>query len=247
MNRLKQLFAAAALAVAGGATLTVALSQEAAVLGMDCQEYRREFLRQVKRMPKGSAYLAFEQGYDAPTVIDDKIIGECGGGSCYFPFCHNDDPSSAFSYRYSASSAAGGWRIAKLTKVPTYLIGAWKDLAATTSSVRFFNGVAEAAQKCIDANIITNAQCLQLFRDINDCFQHKTNTDQTCLNGRLYSDTSSGDQFCSPNGQWRIIDCERGLDEAGIDEVYSGEFCADDECSSKQKFWRDEDLELPDT
>ena len=180
--RIKRILQAAALLVAGGAALTVAITtaNQADVQPLTCPEWevalaslgdqQREFF-----LAASSTYI--QAG--VPTVSATRPLGTCAAGECVI----QTPCGTEYRYPFDLAPAVNGWRLARVYAHP-YIAGGWQELATAVgaSSLRYWSVRSTVATTCV--GLLTQLQCRTLFASLDDCWLR---TDaQQCRGGRLY-------------------------------------------------------------
>lgn len=180
-SRARAILAAAAALVAGGTALVVAIPQanRAAPIPLTCAE-----LHELQAMNEAEAvpfYLAVAVGYTPPTVIGDRVLGDCAGGRCVV--VQPNGCTAELAYRFTVSPAVSGWRLVEVRAHP-YFAGGWQAMAtaAGASNLRFWAARKDVAAACLA--VLSAANCRTLLGGIAPCWRRADGTH--CRYGRVY-------------------------------------------------------------
>lgn len=177
MIRLRSVLAAAAVLVAGGASLSIALRDAGQTEGITCAEWS-QLVSLAQADETMEWFVAVADGYAPPSVTGDRVLGDCAAGDCA---AKPAGCETAYSYTYQRSGSVGGWRLYRL-RGPAYFAKGWGALATSNpSQVRAYRGWKEVGADCLAH--FTGAQCRALLGGTGVCWRRGT---QYCRNGLLY-------------------------------------------------------------
>ena len=198
MTRLKQLAgAAAALVIAGGIAVGLALNQagQSMTPPVTCAEWNASAATWQDAQQGERAILAVKSGAEIPKAVGDRLLGDCVGGICTVK---PQACEQAVTYSYQCGPLVnlgepGSWRLCEV-RAPLYFLGAWKAVAtATPGSFRFFGGFGEAQSSCLA--LTSGANCLALFDAGARCWL--LNDGRTCDHGLMYGPGLGGSEPCA--------------------------------------------------
>lgn len=221
MTRLRSILSAAALVVAGGVALGIALNQAGQQLNMTCAEWSRLVERAKDSTEHHDFFLV--TSVLPPEAYGDRVIGTLSGGvGTVKPNACED----GFTFTYKVSAPVSGKRLVRV-HAPVYTAAALKQWAQATTGAAWLGSYSEAYEKC--ANFTTQAICKAVLGSTVDCWIRADDT--LCRYGRLYGPGRGGDQACTPDPAIgdRPYPCELPASQSPEDEA--------------NRVWSDQDLE----
>lgn len=191
MTRLRSILsAAAALVVAGGVALGLALNQAGQQMTpkMTCAEWSK--LVETARDTTTHHDFFMVASALPPEAFGDRVIGTLSNGTATVKPQACDD---GFEWTYRVSAVVNGKRLVRV-HAPTYTAGALKAWAAATPDAAWLGSYGEAYAKCISA--VPVATCKSVLASTVDCWKRADG--QLCRYGRLYGPGRGGDEACTP-------------------------------------------------
>jgi len=188
MTRIQQALAAAAILVAGGATLTLALHDAGQALDPPgtCVEWCTATARARDSQWHSTFFVALQQGVTVPAAHGERVIGDCSGGECRI------EPGGCGQcpvvYTYQLGALVNGWRLFRV-RAPAYVAGSLKAWAAETPGAKFLGSFAAVKQACLA--VMSPANCLAALQSVSDCWL--LSTGDACRHGYLVRLTGPGD------------------------------------------------------
>jgi hypothetical protein len=187
MTKLKALLAAAAVLVAGGTTVTIALRQAGQQVGATCGEWAQLFERVSDPQAARQFYLAVQSGATIPKQAGSYLLGDCAASACtYLP----QGCTTSYDYTYDCGPLRNGWRICTVNAHP-YVARGWKQAAADSGgAIRWYGTKAEVVSACLAH--FTGADCLAMLGGVSTgCW--RLDTGDICRHGYIVRVNGPGD------------------------------------------------------
>lgn len=184
MTKLKALLTAAALLVAAGTAIPLALNQAGADLGVTPQQWCEKAQQANDIQKRERFFVGVADGATIPRESGGRLLGICGSGLCtIIPGVAEHCP---ITYDYDCGPLVNGWRICEVWAHPYFAKG-WRNEASSNPDFRWYRSLGQVVTDCLAH--FTGTQCLQLLQADDKCWL--LDTGGVCRFGSLLG---SGDE-----------------------------------------------------
>lgn len=190
MSRLRQLLVAAAALVLGGLGLDQALHDagQAAAPKWNCSEWAQVAQRYSDLQQQETFYVAVPTGSAVPSVVGDRVLGDCAGGVCTIKPASCSD---AATWTYKAGAPLGGKVIIR-ARAPLYVAEGLRRWVGGLTGGLWLGSFGQAVSTCL--SLTTAANCRTMLGGVSDCWL--LSDGRLCRYGRLYGPGEGGASAC---------------------------------------------------